>query len=293
MTFTNTPVTRLVVLGLVSASIGASLLDIKHYAYILINPHLYQYGQFWRLFTYQLCFTNSIEVLFAAMSLYNLRTIERMWGSRKYAFLRTKKSFLVVTGLITSIVPPAFMAVLRPLAPRFFNYMPGGATPVIFAVLAQFHAMVPHMYKYRIATSDAPPTSEPFSGLTLSDKSYQYAIAIHLALLQWPGSLVGAAVGWVTGYAWRGGLLPSALVTWRLPGWMVGLKTQRSSSEFEQLRRRLEGENGGAGAAAAAGSSTGVDAGGSGGGAGRQQQQDADRRRTMGQQIVDQFREAL
>ncbi|OAA59440.1 hypothetical protein ISF_06375 [Cordyceps fumosorosea ARSEF 2679] len=268
MTFTNTPVTRLVVLGLVSASIGASLLDMKHYTYILISPHL---------------------VLFAAMSLYNLRTVERMWGSRKYA------SFLVVTSLITSIVPPALMVVLRPLAPSLFNYMPAGLTPVIFAVLAQFHAMVPHMYKYRIATSSAPPTTEPFTGLTLSDKSYQYALALHLSLLQWPGSLVGAAAGWVVGQAWRGGLLPAALVTWRLPGWMVGVKTQRSGAEFEQLRRRLEGENATATGAGAAGVSTGVDAGGSGGGEQQrqQQQQDGDRRRTMGQQIVDQFREAL
>lgn len=178
------------------------------------------------------------------------------------------------------------MAVLRPLAPSLFNYMPGGLTPVIFAVLAQFHAMVPHMYKYRIATSDAPPTSEPFSGLTLSDKSYQYALAVHLALLQWPGSLVGAAAGWVVGKAWRGALLPTRMVTWRLPGWMVGVKTQRSSAEFEQLRRRLEGENATTVAAAA---STGVDVGGGE----QQQQRDGDRRRTMGQQVVDQFREAL
>lgn len=190
----------------------------------------------------------------------------------------------MATGLITSIVPPACLFVLRPLAPRVFNYMPGGLTPILFAVLAQYHAMVPHMYKYRIATSDAPPTSEPFAGLTLSDKSYQYALAVHLALLQWPGSLVGAAVGWVAGYAWRGGLLPAALVTWRLPGWVVGVKTQRSSAEFEQLRRRLEDENGAA--TAAAGTSTGVDAGGG-------EQQDADRRRTMAQQIADQFREVL
>lgn len=205
------------------------------------------------------------------------------------ANMSEQKSFLVIASLITSVVPPAIMAVLRPLAPSLFNYMPGGLTPVIFAVLAQFHAMVPHMYKYRIATSEAPPTSEPFTGLTLSDKSYQYALALHLALLQWPGSVVGAGAGWVAGAAWRGGLLPTRLVTWRLPGWMVGVKTQRSSGEFEQLRRRLEGENAAA-TATAAGVSSGVDAGG---GAREQLQQDGDRRRTMGQQVVDQFREAL
>lgn len=88
MTFTNAPVTRVAVLGLVSASIAASMLDVKHYFYMLIDTHLWRYRQFWRLLAYQLCYTNSAEVLFAAMSLYNLRVVERMWGARKYAVSR-------------------------------------------------------------------------------------------------------------------------------------------------------------------------------------------------------------
>ena len=156
--------------------------------------------------------------------------------------------------------------------------MPAGPTPVIFAILAQFHAMVPQMYKYRIATSQAPPTNEQFSGVTLSDKSYQYAIAFHLALLQWPGSVLGAIIGWVVGYSWRAGMLPTSFTTWRLPGWMVGSSSYRRSAEFEGLRRRLEGE------APATAVATGAQS---------QAEGQADRRRTMGQQIMDQFREAL
>lgn len=156
--------------------------------------------------------------------------------------------------------------------------MPAGPTPIIFAILAQFHAMVPQMYKYRIATSQAPPTNEQFAGVTLSDKSYQYGIAFHLALLQWPGSVLGAVVGWVVGYSWRAGLLPASFTNWRLPGWIVGSSSYRRSAEFEGLRRRLEGEN------PATGVSTGIQS---------QTEGQADRRRTMGQQIMDQFREAL
>ncbi|KAG6009268.1 hypothetical protein E4U21_002872 [Claviceps maximensis] len=271
MTFTNAPVTRLLVLGLVSASIGASMLDVKHYFYISIDTHLWKYRQLWRLLTYQLCYTNSTEVLFAAMSLYNLRVVERMWGSRKYA------SFLIVSSLVTAIIPPIIMTTLRPLSAGLFNYMPAGPTPIIFAILAQYHAMVPHVYKYRVATSQNNQVNAS-SGVTLSDKSYQYAIAIHLSLLQWPGSILGAFVGWVAGNAWRGGVLPTSLVSWRLAGWMVGHSSHRRSAEFEGLRRRLEGET-----VPATGASTGVQSEG----------QQADRRRTMGQQIVDQFREAL
>ncbi|KHO01950.1 uncharacterized protein MAM_00951 [Metarhizium album ARSEF 1941] len=272
MTFTNAPVTRLLVLGLVATSIGASMLDVKHYFYISIDTHLWKYRQFWRLLAYQLCYTNSTEVLFAAMSLYNLRVVERMWGSRKYA------SFVVVCSLFTAIIPPLLMGVLRPLSAGFFNYMPAGPTPIVFALLAQYHSMVPHVYKYRVATSQNIQSSDS-SGLTLSDKSYQYAIALHLSLLEWPGSVLGAFVGWAVGNAWRGGLIPASLVTWRLPGWMVGLRSHRRGAEFEGLRRRLEGENG-----SATGVSSSLPA---------SDGQHAERRRTMGQQIVDQFREAL
>jgi hypothetical protein len=85
MSFTNAPVTRFGVAGLVAVSIAASVLDVKHYFYILIDVHIWRYRQFWRLLAYQLCYVNSSEVLFAAMSLYNLRIVERMWGSRKFA----------------------------------------------------------------------------------------------------------------------------------------------------------------------------------------------------------------
>jgi hypothetical protein len=83
--FTNAPISRSLAYGIVAASILASIADTKHYFYIQVDPHLWRYHQLWRIFTYQLCYTNSTEVLFAAMTIYNMRVIERLWGSRKYA----------------------------------------------------------------------------------------------------------------------------------------------------------------------------------------------------------------
>ncbi len=136
--------------------------------------------------------------------------------------------------------------------------------------------MVPHLYKYRIATSTTPQSDGQFQGLTLSDKSYRYLLAFQLALYQWPGSMLGALTGWVIGYAWRMEVLPRSLTRWRIPGWIVGVRTPRRSEEFEGLRRRLEGE--GASAATASGVQNQFEGEGVG------------RRRTMGQQILDQFR---
>lgn len=168
--------------------------------------------------------------------------------------------------------------ILRPLTLGLFNYLPAGPTPIIFAVLAQYHAIVPHMYKYKLATSNSTSTDDQAPGITFSDKSYKYLLALQLALFQWPGSLLGALVGWVVGYAWRMEILPRSLTRWRLPGWMVGIRTQRRSEEFEGLRRRLEGE----------GSSTATSTGVQG-----QAEGEAGRRRNMGQQILDQFRGGL
>ncbi|KAI1750563.1 hypothetical protein F4782DRAFT_508814 [Xylaria castorea] len=273
MSFTNAPVTRSLVYGLIGISIAASLLDIKHYFYILVDLHLWRFHQSWRALIYQLCYTNSSEVLFAAMTLYNMRSVERLWGSRKYA------TFVFVTYLLTSILSPVLLAlVLRPLSLGLLNYLPAGPTPIIFAILAQYHAMIPHIYKYRIATSISQSPNDQFQGITFSDKSYRYLLALQLALFQWPGSILGASVGWVVGYAWRMEVLPRSLTRWRIPGWIVGIRAPRRSQEFEGLRRRLEDE----GAPTAA--TTGVE-GQTGGGSGR--------RRTAGQQVIDQFQNAF
>jgi hypothetical protein len=83
--FKDAPVSRSLVFGIVAASLIVSITDTKYYFYIKVEPHLWRYHQLWRILIYQLCYTNSSEVLFAAMTLYNLRVIERLWGSRKFA----------------------------------------------------------------------------------------------------------------------------------------------------------------------------------------------------------------
>jgi hypothetical protein len=177
---------------------------------------------------------------------------------------------------LTAILSPILLAlVLRPLSFNTFNYLPAGLTPVIFALLAQYHAAIPYEYKYRMAVSSSPPENAPFVGLTFSDKSYTYLIALQLSLSQFPGSLLSAAIGWVVGYVWRNDMLPGVVTQWRIPGWLVGIETQKRGEGFEGLRRRLEGESGNNATATGADGRTGGE---------------VDRRRTLGRQVLDQFR---
>lgn len=145
--------------------------------------------------------------------------------------------------LLTSIIPPLLTLLLRPLSGNTLNYLPAGATPLIFAILAQFHAAIPHVYKYKLATSDTSAPPDQVTGLTFSDKSITYAIACQMAVVQFPGSLLGAVVGWVAGYMYRNEILPQSMIDWRVPAWMVGATEQKRGEDYESLRRRLEGEN--------------------------------------------------
>lgn len=83
--FVHAPLSRVLTYGLVAASLLVSVTDSKHFFYIQVEPHFWPLGQLWRAAIFQLCYLNASEVLVATMTLYHLRVVERLWGSRKYA----------------------------------------------------------------------------------------------------------------------------------------------------------------------------------------------------------------
>ncbi|KAH9864148.1 hypothetical protein J1614_010082 [Plenodomus biglobosus] len=282
--FTNAPVSQFLVFSVVIGALLATVTDTRYYLHIHVVPHIWSYGQFWRFLTWQICFTNSTEVLFGVLTFYQLRVIERLWGSRKFA------SFLLATLPYTTLLPPLILTfILRPLTFGRINYLPAGPTSILFALLANYYAAIPYTYRYKLspwAASQSPSPSQPQSNtqaasrlwqrnLTLSSKSLSYLPPLQLALSQFPGSLLAASVGWAVGTAYRRDLLPGA-ARWRVPGWVVG---EEKKKEFEGLRARLDAEREREGGAS--GLATGILAGETGG---------ARQRRTLGEMVAEQFR---
>ncbi|GAM82143.1 hypothetical protein ANO11243_001220 [Dothideomycetidae sp. 11243] len=235
--FTNAPLSRTLLSAVVVLSVLASITDTKYYFWIAIKSHLFEHRQYWRMLTWQLCYTNSTEVLFAAMTLYQLRVIERLWGTRKFG-----------VRLVS------------------------GPTAIIFALLAQYHAAIPYLYKYQVSATD---TMRPDAGtsLMLTSKSTSYLLPAQLALSQFPGSAIAALIGWVVGVAYRRELLPGGASRWRFPD-MASKRAERD--RYEGLRRRMEGD---------AATASGTDAGDAAAGHGR--------RRGVARAILDQFRGAF
>ncbi|EDN03668.1 predicted protein [Histoplasma mississippiense (nom. inval.)] len=313
--FTNAPISKYGMVFIIASSIVVSIADVKYLLYIQVVPHLWKY--------WQLSYTNSTEVLFGALLIYQLRVIERLWGSRKFG------SFLISTLPYTALLPPLILSfLLRPLSLNTLNFLPAGPTAILFALLVQFYSAIPPAYKYRIAAptttafASSPTATTP--SISVSDKSTTYLLGAQLALSQFPHSLVPAAVGWAVGYAWRSDILPGRAAAWRVPGWVYGntsvdaaAREHRRAPEglrlelaaggggpgcgrwwggrggdaerFEGMRRRLERESRAAAAAGGVGvSQVGLDRQGPNeggdGGRGRGQQ-----RRPLAGQILDRF----
>jgi hypothetical protein len=238
--------------------------------------------------------------LFAVITFYQLRVIERLWGSRKFAvssqvcseiryqmLIVVLQSFLFATLPYTTLLPPLILTFgIRPLTFGRINYLPAGPTSLLFALLANYYAAIPYTYRYKVSAFAPSESSSSQSNtqtvpsiwsrsLTLTSKSLSYLPPLQLALSQFPGSFLAAAVGWAIGTAYRRDLLPGA-AGWRIPGWMVGEENKKG---FEGLRARLDAERereGGTGAA------TGILAGETG--------QGARQRRTLGDMVAEQFR---
>ncbi|KAK4974090.1 hypothetical protein LTR28_010485 [Elasticomyces elasticus] len=197
--FTGAPVSQILVIGIVASSLLANVADVKHYFWIGVRPHLWDYWQAWRLLTWQ--------------------------------------SFLLFTLPYTTLIPPLLLAlVIRPLTFNRTNVLPAGPTAIVFATLAQYHAAIPYIYKYRV--SPPSPTSDA-AGIMLTSKSTSYLLPLQLALSQLPGSAITAAVGWVVGYAYRYEVLPGA-ARWRVPD-LTKWRNARAESP-EELPRETEGD---------------------------------------------------
>lgn len=83
--FTSAPISKVLFFATIVSSLLVSITDTKHLFHIQLFPHLLRYRQLWRLLIWQFCYVNSTELLFAAMTMYHMRVVERLWGSRKFA----------------------------------------------------------------------------------------------------------------------------------------------------------------------------------------------------------------
>lgn len=156
--------------------------------------------------------------------LYNLRTVERLLGSRKYLSL-----VIVLFALSVLTVPLVLL-----FAYSIFGISPvmrASQSAVVIGLISLYHSLVPVVYKFRVSPSSPNEDSSngrPFNTLTFSDKDFLYFFAFQLALF-FSGGLLYSTVGWVTCKLVYAEILPGK--NWRVPFYeKLGLESIATSS---------------------------------------------------------------
>lgn len=146
---------------------------------------------------------------------------------------------------MTSLLLPLALVFLRPLTFYRLNILPAGPTPLIFAILAQYQAMIPTITKRHFVLSTSSDR------ITVSDKTLVYLITSKLAFSPPAGSLLAAVVGWGVGAGWRASLGTQPARSWQTWSWRKGGNAKEK--KVEASKAKLER------GAQSAGSATGLE----------------------------------
>ncbi|CAG8499808.1 1281_t:CDS:2 [Ambispora leptoticha] len=178
-------------------TLATALLDFKPLLHLQLIPNITEQHEFWRLISSHCAFASSGEVLLGGLVLYNLRTIERQFGTSKYA------AFLFASSAISTILELGAL-----WAGKYFglNYIPGGPYAMIFAGLYQYQRVVPSTPLFT------------FLGVTISSKFIVYSLGLQLLGFHYPASSVAALCGILAGVIYQSEYL--GLKKWRLPGFL-------------------------------------------------------------------------
>ncbi|KAJ2801954.1 hypothetical protein H4R20_003468 [Coemansia guatemalensis] len=168
---------------------------------VRVYPYIARRWEFWRLATTLLAFPTISQTLTALVLLYQLRVIERLFGTRRFV------AFLFVSSIVGQVLSVAMVLAARFLSHRVFaavNSIAGGPYAMVFACLYQFHAHVPAKQHVRV-----------LGAVTVSDKWMTYVVAGNLAVARLPAAFVPAAAGVAASLVYSANV--AGLRLWRFP----------------------------------------------------------------------------
>jgi len=211
--FKNLPVSRTLTLITLLTPLIASLSNLKYLFYYAYDPFILEYGQFWRLGTFQLSFLNESEVLVGLVLLYQLRSLERLYSSHKYLSIILMIYLYVVLFTSIMIMIDFYSGI------KVVNSMSSGPTAIIFALLFQYREYIPVMYKFEVYGSSN-------NKVVLTDHAFIYLISFQLAISQGISSIGSSFLGWIIGALITRGLIFGK--NWRIPFWKYIVEVKKA-----------------------------------------------------------------
>ena len=195
--FDAAPVSQAVSLCLVVSTFTSRQYDAGS---IEFNLEKIMNGEFHRLFSSFFTFSGTPQLLVGIMLFYAFRQFERQWGSRKFGaftFLTFVLGTILLAGVTT--VGESMDIAFKPTS---------GPYVLIFALMMMYFGRVPTL----------SPSSYGLFGLTISEKTWVYLLALIFGLSELLNTIVPAFVGMFIGYLYNNNLL--GIQSFRLPAFL-------------------------------------------------------------------------
>lgn len=223
--FVNTPVSRLVCVLAALGAVGASLLLVKHYFNLQIDPFILEYGQYWRVALFQLAVVNESDFLLTALLWFLYKNLERFYGSRRYlslvavfALYNALCCFIAMClGLVaTRLVAYVVYAKLGLAPPEFdvWNRVAAGPLGLLLSLYVCYGRVIPVLYRFRVLLLPADASGES-TGLNLTNHFQIHLLYTLLFLNHGFSSILPCLVGLFLGFLHVNELLPGA--KWTIP----------------------------------------------------------------------------
>ncbi|KAG9290944.1 hypothetical protein G9A89_011094 [Geosiphon pyriformis] len=223
--FRNAPVTKALILGVGGCSLAAHYFDLQPNLHLQLIPNLTVDHEFWRLITSHCSFTNAGEAVLGGMVLYNLRNIERQFGSAKYA------AFILASSAISTLLELGALWAGRSYGLKF---IPSGPYAIIFAGIYQYQRIIP-----------ATPLFTIF-GLPISNNLIIYGLGLNLLSFRYPASSIAGICGLLASVLYQSNRF--GFKRWRFPAFLnrfaekfilpfLSSSSSSSSSSSRTIRR--------------------------------------------------------
>ncbi|CAH01252.1 Dsc2p [Kluyveromyces lactis] len=197
------PITKILMICCVGVALTASLFNMKYLFLLQYDPFIVEYGQYWRYFTFQLGSLNESDVAIMTLIWYQFRSLERLFGSRKYL------NIVILSWAYTTVVIFLISNLLNKLLPGiWWDQYTNGPLPVILCLTHFYKQYTPRLYEFNIIINQPFLLHSNTIVWKLTDQFFIHGLLFLAMVNQGATGLVIGLISWICAILMDNGLLP-------------------------------------------------------------------------------------
>ncbi|CDO92858.1 unnamed protein product [Kluyveromyces dobzhanskii CBS 2104] len=197
------PVTKMLMVLCVGVVLTASLFNMKYVFLLQYDPFIADYGQYWRFLTFQIGSLNESDVAILTLIWYQFRSLERLFGSRKYI------NIVVLSWIYTTVVIFVTSNLINRLLPRiWWEQYTNGPLPIILCLTHFYKQYTPRLYEFNVILNQPFLLRSHTITWKLTDQFFVNGLLFLAMINQGVTGLTTGLISWICGILMDSGLFP-------------------------------------------------------------------------------------